>query len=83
LPLVDVLGVSPVDPKDIAVTPDPTETPVETHAVPLLVRTFPVVPGETRPVPPLVAGIANAMFPLVIVTLLSVKFPIVLTVFPS
>jgi hypothetical protein len=55
-PPVDVLGVSPVDPKDIAVTPVPAAGFFEIHAVPVLVNTFPLVPGETIPVPPLLAG---------------------------
>ena len=55
-PPVDIEGVRPVDPKDIAVTPVPAAGLVEIHADPVLVRTFPVVPGETSPVPPLPAG---------------------------
>jgi hypothetical protein len=52
LPLVAVLGVSPVVPKDMSVTPVPAAGLVEIHADPVLVNTFPVVPGEANPVPP-------------------------------
>ena len=45
-PLVAVLGVSPVEPKLIVVTP-PAAGAVLCHVVPLLVRMFPAVPGAT------------------------------------
>jgi hypothetical protein len=82
-PPTDVLGVSPVVPNDSAVTPEPAATPVEIHAVPLLVSTFPADPGEDNPVPPLETGISNVMLPLAIVTFPNVRLLRVLTVFPS
>jgi hypothetical protein len=55
LPPTDVLGVRPVEPKDMAVTPVPAAGFVEIHPDPVLVNTFPLLPGEANPVPPLPA----------------------------
>jgi len=88
-PLEAVLGVNPVDPKDMAVTPLPAEGLLETHADPVLVNTFPFDPGLTNPVPPLEAErgetrtvepvtIRFPMFAVLTLAVVAFTFPLVI-----
>jgi hypothetical protein len=56
-PVVAVLGVNPIDAKDIEETASVGKAILElTQEVPLLVKTFPFAPGAVNPVPPFAAG---------------------------
>jgi hypothetical protein len=59
----------------------PADGACESQTVPFEVSTFPDVPGEVNPVPPCAAVIAVAT--LLMVTLVSVKFPTLVVVFPK